>query len=115
MSMSKKDHVVYGWCMPFPVKNNNGVIIDLQDDKFLPMIEGHKEKEFTIIINSMYGEYTVFGLAVASSGYNEGGWDFVNLDFKSLDSKKVTKKFSEVFGFNPESNPELFIFSDYSD
>lgn len=114
MSTHRKDHVIYGWKLPFDIKDGNGESIDLWDDKFLPMIEGHEGEKFTLIIDSMCGKYTVFGLSVASGGDDENGWDFVSLDYKNLFFKKVTERFSEIFGFEPETKPELFIFSNYS-
>lgn len=91
MGVDRTDYIVYGYKLPYELKNENGKI-DLWDDKFLPMIEGHQGEEFTLISDGMSGQYNVFGLRIESGGDKYEGWDFVNLDFKNLDAEKVKSK-----------------------
>lgn len=112
MGVDRTDHIIYGYKLPYELKNESGKI-DLWDDKFLPMIEGHKGEEFTIISDSMCGEYNVFGIRIQSG---DGGWNFVQLDFKNLDPEKVKSKYREVFELKkdePIPEPYLFIFSHF--
>jgi hypothetical protein len=111
MSTSRIDYIIYGWKLPPEIKNK-GKIIDLNDDKFLPYIEGHKGIKYSLIIDYMCGKYIVFGKLIAfdSSG---GGWDFENLNI-TLDSQLVKDKFLELFGFENKKEPKLFIFSNFS-
>ncbi len=116
MAVDRTDHIVYGWKLPYDLKNENGTI-DLWSDKFLPMIEGHKGEEFTMIIDQMCGDYVVFGLNVKSGGDKHEGWDFVHLDFNKFDAEKVKAKYREVFDMKegePMGDPYLFIFSHFS-
>jgi len=121
MSIDRTDYIIYGWKLPFDIKNENGDVIDLWEDKFLSMIEGHPGEEFTIIRDGMCCKYTVFGLRIDSSD----DWDFVNLnilqqfDFRSIknnryNSDKVKDKYKELFGTDIETEPYLFIFTHYS-
>ena len=115
MSVDRRDYIVYGYKLPYEMSNEKGPI-DLEDEKFLPMIEGHEEEEFTIVSDGMCGEYTVFGLLIESGGDEYEGWDFVNLDFENFDPEKVKSKYREVFELEedePVAEPYLFIFSHY--
>jgi hypothetical protein len=114
MSAYRSDHIVYGWKLPFDIKDGNGKSIDLWNDKFLPVIEGHEGEEFTLISDYMCGEYAVFGLGVKSCRDNEKGWGFEDLCFQDFDENKVIQKFRELFEIEPVEKPRLFIFSNYS-
>jgi len=115
MSVDRSDHIVYGWKLPYQTKNAKGEEINFwDDDKYLPMIEGHQDEDFTLIIDGMCGKYTAFGLSLNSGGYKYEGWDFVPLDFKNLDAEKVKARYREVFENEPETEPTLFIFSHFS-
>ena len=116
MGVHRTDYIVYGYKLPYKLKNEKGKI-DLWDEKFLPMIEGHKGEEFTIISDGMCGEYNVFGLLLKIGGDGYEGWDFVHLDFKNLDAEKVKSKYREVFELKEDdtvAEPYLFIFSHFS-
>jgi hypothetical protein len=114
MSVDRADYIIYGWKLPYELQNSNGEDIDLWDDKFLPMIEGHQGEKFTIVTDGMSGEYTVFGLNIAhSSSYD--GWDFYKLNFDNIISKEELKlKYKELFDSEIEEDPYLFIFSHFS-
>lgn len=114
MSINRKDHIVYGWKLAFNLKDVNDKNIDLWDDKFLPMIEGHEGEEFTLIRDSICGEYNVFGLNIKSYSNDENGWNFEELNFQDFDDNKVIEKFRELFLHDPIEKPKLFIFSHYS-
>ena len=116
MGVDRTDYIVYGYKLPYELKNENGKI-DLWDDKFLPMIEGHQGEEFTLVSDGMCGQYNVFGIRIESGGDKYEGWDFVHLDFKNLDAEKVKSKYREVFELKedePIAEPYLFIFSHFS-
>jgi len=111
MSVDRTDYIVYGWKLPFDIKNEKNEIIDLWDDKYRSMIEGHPGEEFTIIRDGMCAEYTVFGLSIDQT-YDE--WDFVELDIKKYDPKKLKNKYKEMFDNDCKTEPYLFIFSHFS-
>ena len=113
MSVDRSDYIIYGWKLPYELKDTKGENIDLWDDKFLPMIEGHPGEKFTLIIDGMCGKYNAFGLSVAQS--NED-WEFEKLNFEDISSKKeqVKNKYKELFGTEIEEDPYLFIFSHFS-
>lgn len=116
MSVDRIDYIVYGYKLPYKLESKTGEI-DIYDDKFLPMVEGHKGEEFTLISDGMYGDYNVFGLLISDDQANEWeGWNFTQLDFKNLDPEKVKQKYRELFDPIDEIIPEptLFIFSHFS-
>ncbi len=116
MGVDRRDYIIFGWKLPFDIENDKGEKIDLWDDKFLPMIEGHKGEEFIIIRDGMCGEYTVFGYEIANDGGNEEGWGFLNLSMLNTNSMTddLLKKYKEIFEHNPKTTPKLFIFSHFS-
>jgi hypothetical protein len=106
MGLDRSDYIIYGYKLPKDIELN------LWDNKFRPMIEGHKGEQFTIIED----KYIVFGICMARS---DEGWNFVPLDFKDVEvqnAQKIKTKYYELFGTEPSSlgEPELFIFSNYS-
>lgn len=110
MSVHRTDYIFFGYKLPFKFDN-----IDLNDDKFLPMIEGHKGEEFRIIRDGMSGEYTVFGLQIETAD-EYVGWKFKKIKFENLDSEKVKNKYREVFEIEekePIAEPYLCIFSHF--
>lgn len=120
MGVDRTDYIIYGWKLPYDLKNSNDEKIDLWEDKFRSMIEGHKGEEFILISDGMCGKYNVFGLRINHCGDEDGnGWDFINLDFKNLDlnDEKVKLKYREIFDLEenePIEEPYLFIFSHFS-
>jgi len=115
MGVDRTDYIVYGYKLPYKLKNKNG-IIDIWDNKFLPMIEGHKGEEFIIVSDGMSGEYNVFGLKISSCD-EYTGWDFVELDIENLNAEKVKSKYREIFEPSDEDvipEPNLLIFSHFS-
>jgi hypothetical protein len=115
MSVYRTDYIVYGYNLPYELKNEKGKI-DLCSDKFLPMIEGHQGEQFSFISDGMCSDYNAFGIVIKSVSEYEG-WDFVNLDFKNLDAEKVKSKYREVFDLKEGvsiADPYLFIFSHFS-
>lgn len=115
MSAYRTDHIVYGWKLPYDIKNSNGESIDLWNDKFLPMIEGHKGEKLTLIRDDMAGEYTVFGIRFKDCNSDEG-WDCEILEpcFNGVDALGLIIKFRELFDREPEGNPALLIFSHWA-
>jgi hypothetical protein len=115
MSVYRKDYIVFGWKLPYDISNGEGKI-DFYSDKFLPMIEGHRGEDFSIIRDGMCGEYNVFGLVIES---DDDRWDFIELDSErlidiKLNTERVKSRYRELFGMDAVSEPSLFIFSHFS-
>jgi hypothetical protein len=51
----------------------------------------------------------VFGHVIAHSSE----WDFENIDLSEIDNNEMLVKFKEIFGYDIEERPTLFIFSNY--
>lgn len=119
MSISKTNYVVYGFNIPKSVLEKEDGFIDLDDDKLLPFIEGHKGEAFTLVDDGMCGEYTVFGLLVSRQCfYAEEGASINIVDVNDLEDSVVEEKTREVFGFDDEQmriigKPKLIIFQHY--
>jgi hypothetical protein len=109
MGVDRSDYIVFGWKRP-----SDNARFWADEEKYLPMIEGHQGEEFSLILDGMSGEYTVFGIILNSGGDKYEGWDFVQLDFKNLNAEKLKSKYREVFESEPETEPTLFIFSHFS-
>lgn len=111
MSIDRTDYIVYGWKLPYDMKDSKGQEIDFWDEKFIPMIEGHKGEEYSLIIDQMMGEYIVFGKVIAE---DDEGWNFTYLTNIVQDSEKLMNKYREVFNVSGRiSEPYLFIFTHY--
>lgn len=116
MGIDRTDYIVYGWKLPFKLKNESGEI-NILDDKFLPFIEGRPGVDYLISYDGMGGKYIVFGKKLLSCDEYEGsGWDFkdISIGIEDLDSKNLKDKFKELFEMNPEVEPKLFIYSHFS-
>jgi len=116
MGVDRTDYIMFGWKLPYEIKNSKGVELDLWDDKYLPMIEGHTDERFSIIRDGMSGEYMVFGLSLGNSEIYTG-WEFTSLKLDKLDPEELKTKYREVFDLDEKeiiAEPYLFIFSHYS-
>lgn len=121
MTIDRRDYIIFGWKLSGDIKNSKGELIDLSDDKFLPMIEGHKGEEYRIIHDGISGAYNVFGLEIANDGGKADGWSFLNLSLISLGilntgsiKENLIKRYMELFDHEPKTNPQLFIFSHFN-
>ena len=118
MGVDRNDYIVIGYKMPYDVKFKNGELLceDIWDDeKYIPMIEGWKDEEFTIISDGMSGKYIAFGKMIDSSDEYQG-FDFIELNIDQADFDKVKQRAKEIF---PElefdfETPKTLIFSHYS-
>lgn len=114
MGVDRTDYIVYGWKLPYDMKDKNGQEIDFWDDKFLPMIEGWPEEELALVRDGMCGQYVVFGLMIKHADEYKG-WDFIHLDVGQLDTEMVKARYRELFEIEGDCDePCLFIFSHYS-
>ena len=91
MGVYRIDYIVYGWKLPYELKNKNGKI-DLWADKFLPYIEGHKGVEYTLISDGICGEYNVFGKLLNHAESDGDGWGFTNLNLAKMDAEELKIK-----------------------
>lgn len=108
MGITRQDFIVYGWKLAYDSK------LDIFSDKFLPYIEGHPGIKYTLVSDGMCGEYNVFGRLISMS--NDEGWDFVELEVKSVDdfSEATKNEYRLLFDMDPPSEPKLLIFSHLS-
>lgn len=113
MSVDRQDYIVYGWKFD-SIKDSTGEEIDVWDDKYEQYFHGVEGEEFTLVNDPMLDRFMVFGLLISNKNDDSNGWEYVRLEFKNLDSDKVKNKFKELFGYIPEQEPELFIFSHFS-
>jgi hypothetical protein len=113
MGVDRTDLIMYGWKMPYDLKDNQGNKINLHDDKFESVLCGFPGEEFLLVTDGMCGSYNVFGQCILQCDDDGDGWDFVNLDF-NLQTEKVKENYTKLFNMIPETEPTLFIFSHYS-
>lgn len=115
MGIDRTDYIVYGWKLPYEMKDSKGNEIDLWDDKYLPMFEGHKGEKYTIIGDMLSDDYIVFGKVLARAD-DPNGWNFVHLKFQDSEEKEELKdKYREVFDVEGDvADPYLFIFTHFS-
>jgi len=113
MSVDRTDYIVYGWKLPYEMKNSKGEKIDFWDDKYLSMIEGHPDEIYSLIIDGMMGEYIVFGIVIKQDE-DGNGWNFIHLKNPMFDPNELKESYREVFDVEGEvADPYLFIFSHY--
>lgn len=114
MGVDRSDYIIYGWKMPYEILDAQGNEIDLWNEKFESVMCGFKEEKYALISDGITGDYNVFGLSVLKCNDEYDGWDFVDIDIKKFDEDEIIEKFIELFGFEPKTNPKLFIFSHFS-
>jgi len=114
MSVNRTDYIVFGWKLPYELKNSKGERINFyDDDKYLPMIEGHPNEPYSLIIDGMSGDYIVFGKIIAEADDDEG-WGFNYLTNLIQDPYELISKYHEVFDVKGIiAHPHLFIFSHF--
>ncbi len=115
MGYCRKDYIVYGYKLPYDLKDDNGNELHLYDDeKYLPYIEGHKGIGYIIILDQMMGKYVVFGEKIHSADqYN--GWGFIDIETTiTKHPMEVQDKLKELLNITIDDYPTLFIFSHYN-
>lgn len=116
MGVYRIDYIIYGWKLPYELKDLNDNKIDLWDDKYLPFIEGWKDEKYTLIRDGMSGKYNMFGIMLEKAeGYD--GWPTTELSFEDLskDKDELICKFKELFyGDKNMPDPKIIIFTDFS-
>lgn len=114
MSIDRTDYIVYGWKLPYDMKDSKGNKISFWDEKFLPMIEGHKGEEYSIIIDNMCGNYIVIGKVLASTKESDG-WNFIPLKYwDSSEREELKDKYRKMFDIEGGvADPYLFIFTHF--
>ena len=122
MGVDRTDYVMIGYKLPYKFKNVvTGEQIDWHDDTFLPMIEGRKGCEFSVILDQMCGDYAVFGKVIIRA-YDDMGFEFKEIKYDESDFDKVKEKFVELFGGYTimdmldkdfQYDPKLFVFSNF--
>lgn len=104
MGVDRQDYIMFGWKLPYDLKNVEGEkIYDLDGES----------GEFTLVSDGMCGEYNVYGYVLNDGADDYDGWDFVELDIKPLDADKLKTSLEELIGPNDFGEPKLFIFSHF--
>lgn len=109
MGVDRQDYIMYGWKLPYDLKNADGEDIDVYD-----LYEEVEDEGFSLISDGMCGSYNVFGIVINDGGDQYEGWDFVELDIKPIDAGRAKAKLKEIIGENSFGEPKLFIFSHFS-
>lgn len=118
MGVDRKDYVIVGYKMPYKIHHQTtGERLNVWDDeKFLPMIEGHQGEQFSLIVDGMSGEYMVFGKELAESD-EYTGFEFNELSLDDVDFKAIENRFMELFGeYLPPTfqlHPKVLVFTHY--
>lgn len=103
MGLYRTDYIVYGWKLPKEIYG-----FDYWDEKHLPYVEGHVGEKYRIIRGENHN-YTIFGYVINVSDE----WDFNKIDLSEIDNNEILLKFKEIFKYDIEETPILFIFSNY--
>lgn len=111
MGMDRSDYIIYGWI----ISDDSLKHIDFFDDKFLPYVEGHPGEDFCIVRNESTRSVAI-GYRIAQNHDDANGWG------RGTPLENITRgthayvheKFGELFGFNTNTDPKIFILSTYS-
>lgn len=117
MGVNRKDYIIYGWKLPYNMKDKDGNKIDPYDGEFVKYNDNENEGEITLIEDGMCGEYMVFGYLVKAYGSDTDwyeGWGFAELDTDAIDKAYLETLFDKLFGHKDDMKPKLFIFSHYT-
>jgi len=112
MSVDRTDYIVFGWKLPYEMKDSNGEQINFYDDeKYEPMLDGDPDEPYRLIVDGMMGYYVVFGKVIAEA---DVGWDFIHLNNLIANLYEIKEKYRELFNVEGEVvDPYLFIFSHF--
>jgi hypothetical protein len=113
MGVDRSDYIIYGWKLPYEIKDRDGNEIDIYDDKYESYINDIEKGMYTIISDGMCGTYRVFGILLEQDTDTWEGWDFVKLSTNKYPMEEVKEKYRELFSNDPPSDPEVFIFSHF--
>jgi hypothetical protein len=109
MSVQRIDYVVYGWKMKY-IPNV------YENEKLLPYLQGHKGIEFSLISDTMNGQYQVFGVVISKSDEIYVDFDFKEINIKKMNEKTdlLIDKYYDLFDELPNSLPDLIVFSHFN-
>lgn len=109
MGLIRTDYIIYGWKLPFNMKDQNGEFLDFWDDRFLPYIEGHSDAKYNIVRDEN-GRWMAFGKLIAVGSE----WNFKELKFNNLNKDEAIEKYCEYLNTDgPNGDPFVFIFTNY--
>lgn len=118
MGVNRHDYVIVGYKLPYDVsfKESETELNKLlyEEERYLPLIEGHKDEKFSIVMDGMGGNYIAFGKLIQSADEYEG-FDFLEISVNDIDFQETITKAKELFkdlDFD-FSNPKLLVFSNY--
>lgn len=117
MSVDRNEYVIIGYKFDNDLQNKNGDKLgDLiwEDNRFLPMSEGWKGEEFTIVAHGMSSNYVVFGKTIAT-GDKYSGIEMVQIDFEKIDLSHIRNRAIDLFSeFDLKfDSPKIIAFSHY--
>lgn len=108
MSVNRTDYLMYGVKLAYDA-------IEVHDDKYLPMVEGHQDAPYNIIADGMGGDYLVAGKIIAESDPYDGMvFTEITEDLLPKDTEGLAKKIADDMGFPEPPKLRLYLFSHYS-
>ncbi len=112
MGVTKDFYVVYGWKLPYEIKDRRGIEVNFSQDKIMSCYEGREGEEYSLYLDEGE-EYVVFGINAVGSEFDDDSM-FNNIRIYNESKFDLKSKYTELFDNEIERDPTLFCFTQYS-
>lgn len=110
MSVYINRYLIYGWKLPYDMKDINGNLVRYNNELFTPMIDGEQGQIYSVFLDQMMGKYIVFGKVILDMDIEDGS-SFEDVDLPEINKNMLIYKYNKLFGNKQlKEEPKLFKF-----
>jgi hypothetical protein len=121
MGINCTTYLMLGIKLPYSVVDECRIYEGENEEKYLPYIEGHKDIKYSLIIDSMNGEYCIFGAVIERLNKEKEDQFYIINNSTSkgqelFDEEEYEKVFNDLFPHIKLEEPKysLIMFNHYS-
>ena len=107
-------YLIYGWKLPYDMKDINGNLVRYDNELFTAMIDGEPNQLYSVFLDQMLGKYIVFGKVMLNMSIEDDSC-FEDVDLPEMNKNMLIYKFNKLFGESQlNEEPKLFKFIHFS-